>query len=160
MFVVSVKSSKIRIVLYVVMAAIVILMAILFFSKEYTSSVMTEEVISLRASNEKQRIGFLSQFGWDVDTEPAEVEEVVIPYEFDEVYTEYNDLQKKQGLDLEKYKGQIVKKWTYNVNNFPKYENKTGYVNANLLIFNGNIIGADITVKGKNARVLTIDFPT
>lgn len=160
MFVVSVKSSKVRVVLYVVFAVMVILIATLFFSKEYTSTVMVEDVISLRASDEKQRIGFLSQFGWNVDAEPAEVKEIIIPYEFDKVYTEYSDLQKKQGFDVEKYKGQIVKKWTYNVNNFPGYENKTGYVKANLLIYNGNIIAADITVQGKNARVLSIDFST
>ena len=68
-------------------------------------------------------------------------------------------MQKKQSFDLEKYKGEIVKKWTYNVNNFPGYENKTGYVQANLLIYNGNVIAADITVLGKKAKTYVIEFP-
>ena len=86
------------------------------------------------------------------------MKEVTIPWEFDETYIEYNALQKRQSLDLEKYKGEIVKKWTYNINNFPDYEGKTGYVQANLLIYNGNVIGADITVLGKKAQTYTIDW--
>ena len=68
----------------------------------------------------------------------------------------YNALQKRQSLDLEKYKGQIVKKWTYNINNYPGYEDKEGKVQANLLIYNGNVIGADITILGKKAELHTI----
>lgn len=160
MFVVSVKSSKIRIILVFVFIAIVALSAFFFLGKEYSSTVVAEGGISLRASNEKERTSFLSQFGWDFDTEPAAVKEVTVPWEFDDVYNEYNALQKKQSFDLEKYKGQIVKKWTYNINNYPGYENKTGFVQANLLIFNGNVIAADITVYGKTAKMYTIDYPT
>lgn len=159
MFVVSVKSSKIRIALVFVFIAIVMVSAFFFLGKEYSSTVVAEGGISLRASDEKERIAFLSQFGWDFDTEPAAVKEVTVPWEFDEVYTEYNELQKKQSFDLEKYKGQIVKKWTYNINNYPGYEGKTGFVQANLLIFNGNVIAADITIPGKEAEMHTIDFP-
>ncbi len=160
MFVVSVKSSKIRIALVFVFIAIVFLAALLFFAEEYSSTVVAEGGISLRASDEKQRTAFLSQFGWDFNVEPAQVKEVVIPAEFDELYTEYNELQKKQSFDLEKYKGQIVKKWTYDINNYPGYEGKDGYVQANLLIYNGNVIGADITVLGKKAEMHTIDYPS
>ncbi len=159
MFVVSVKSSKIRIALFCVFIAIICVISLMFLSKEHSSDVVSDGAISLRASDEKQRISFLSQFGWDVDIEPAEVREIVIPYEFDDVYSRYNELQKKQSFDLEKYKGEIVKKWTYNVNNFPGYENKTGYVQANLLIYNGNVIAADITVLGKKAKTYVIEFP-
>ncbi len=159
MFVVSVKSSKIRIILAFVFIAIVGVCALFFFGKEYSSTVVAEGGISLRASNEKERTAFLSQFGWDFDTEPAAVREIMIPGEFDDIYNEYNALQKRQSFDLEKYKGQIVKKWTYNINNYPGYENKTGFVQANLLIYNGNVIASDITVLGKNPKIYTIDYP-
>lgn len=159
MFVVSVKSSKIRIILAIVFVAIVGVCALFFFGKEYSSAVVSEGAISLRASNEKERTAFLSQFGWDFDTEPASVREVVIPAEFDDIYNEYNALQKRQSFDLERYKGQIVKKWTYNINNYPGYEGKTGFVQANLLIYNGNVIASDITLPGKNPKIYTIDYP-
>lgn len=159
MFVVSVKSSKIKFILSLVFVAIVIVCAVLFMKGEYSSSVVAEGTISLRASNEKQRIAYLSQFGWDFDIEPYEVKEIIIPYEFDDVYNEYNALQKKQSLDLEKYKGEICKKWTYNIKNYPGYENTDGKVQANMIIYNGNVIASDITILGKNAKCFTIDFP-
>lgn len=159
MFVVSVKSSKVRIILAFVFVLIVGVCALFFFGKEYSSTVVAEGGISLRASNEKERTAFLSQFGWDFDTEPASVREIMIPAEFDDIYNEYNALQKRQSFDLEKYKGQIVKKWTYNINNYPGFENKTGFVQANLLIYNGNVIASDITVPGKNPKIYTIDYP-
>lgn len=159
MFVVSVKSSKVRIILAFVFVAIVGVCALFFFGKEYSSTVVAEGGISLRASNEKERTAFLSQFGWDFDTEPASVREIMIPAEFDDIYNEYNALQKRQSFDLEKYKGQIVKKWTYNINNYPGFESKTGFVQANLLIYNGNVIASDITVLGKNPKIYTIDYP-
>lgn len=160
MFVLSVKSSKLKAALLFALIAVVAVCCFLFFGREYSSSAVSEGAISLRASNEKERVSFLSQFGWDFDIEPYEVREIVIPYEFDETYTEYNELQKKQSFDLEKYKGETVKKWTYSINNFPDYEDKTGYVQANLLIYNGNVIAADITVLGKNPKKYTIEFPS
>ncbi|MBE6756144.1 MAG: DUF4830 domain-containing protein [Clostridia bacterium] len=156
MFVVSVKTSKVKIILFSVFLAIIALSALLLFNAEKTSAVVSEGGISLRASDYKEREKFLSQFGWDFDVEPCAVKEVTIPWEFDETYIEYNALQKRQSLDLEKYKGQIVKKWTYNINNYPGYEDKEGKVQANLLIYNGNVIGADITILGKKAELHTI----
>lgn len=159
MFVVSVKPSKVKIILAVVFVLMTGLICFLFMGKEYSSAVISEGGISLRASDEKERTSFLSQFGWNFDTEPAEVKEVQIPSEFNTAYTEYNALQKRQSFDLEKYKGQIVKRWTYNINNYPWPEGEKGFAQANLLIFNGNVIGADITVFGDEVRIYTIDFP-
>lgn len=153
MFVVSMKTSKVKIILFFVFLAIIALSALLLFSAEKTSATVSEGGISLRASDYKEREKFLSQFGWDFDVEPYAVKEVTIPWEFDDVYNEYNAIQKRQDFDLEKYKGQIVKKWTYNINNYPEYEGEKGRVQANLLIYNGNVIGADITILGKKAEI-------
>ncbi len=159
MFVVSVKSSKIKIVLFCVFMSVVLVAAVLFFAERQNSSATTEGAISIRASDEKQRTQFLSQFGWDFDTEPVKVEEIIIPWEFDETYEKYNELQKKQSFNLEDYKGANAKKWTYNINNFPGYENKKDYVQANIIIYNGNVIGADITVRGEKPEVYILEFP-
>ncbi len=159
MFVVSVKTSKVKIILGIVFVCIVALISFIFMGKEYSSAVVSEGGISLRASNEKERTSFLSQFGWDFDTEPLEVKEIIIPSEFDTAYTEYNALQKRQSFDLEKYQGQVAKRWTYSINNYPGYEGKKDFVQANLLIFGGNVIGADITVFGDETKIYAIDFP-
>ena len=50
------------------------------------------------ATNE-QRTAYIESFGWDPGITHTDVSEIRIPVEFDEVYEEYNDLQKKQGND-------------------------------------------------------------
>ena len=49
------------------------------------------------------RVAYLEQYGWTVDPEPAAVEELLIPETFDETYTQYLELQSRQGFDLTKY---------------------------------------------------------
>lgn len=90
-------------------------------------------------SDNAKRVAFLSKFGWQVDSSPAEVVEIVIPQVFDQVYRNYNAIQKKQGLDLTPYKGARVKRWTYKVTNYPDY---AGDVYADLLIQNDNLVVA------------------
>lgn len=91
-------------------------------------------------SNE-DRMKFLKQYGWEVDENPTEIHEITIPIEFDPIYKKYNQIQQKEGLDLEKYKGKTVKKYTYLVNNY-EYD---GTVFANLLIYRDRVIGGDIS---------------
>ena len=98
----------------------------------------------MKAETNDDRIAFFSQFSWLVAEDPIEVKEVVIPKEFDETYTQYNELQKKQGLDLEDYKGVRVKMWSYEILNYPGYENSSGIMRGNLLVYDGNVIGGDI----------------
>lgn len=59
-------------------------------------------------SNE-DRIVFLSGYGWEVSQDPLSTEELLIPKEFDDSYTDYLALQSEQGFDLTKYQGKRVK---------------------------------------------------
>ena len=60
----------------------------------------------------EDRINFLSQFGWTVTPEATESAEVTIPAEFDTVFAGYNEIQKKEGLDLGKYKKKEMMRYT------------------------------------------------
>ena len=53
----------------------------------------------------------------------------------------YNELQRNQGLDLSKYRGREVKRYTYKVKNFPDY---SGTVMANVIIYKNRVIGGDL----------------
>ena len=66
---------------------------------------------------------------------------MTIPSEFDTVYTGYNDIQKEQGLNLAKYKGKEVVRYTYSITNYENYE---GVVYINLLVYRNKIIGGDV----------------
>ena len=89
----------------------------------------------------------LKDLGWEVDETPMEFMEVQIPEEFDEVYSEYNDIQLKQGMDLKKYAGKRAMRYCYQVNNYPSGEKN---VVANLLIYKNKLIGGDISSTQMN----------
>ena len=142
MFVFSVNSKTAKVI---ILAAVGIVAGIIHARvSTATGDVSNMNGIVLKASDTKERVAFLSQFGWEVSDDPLEVAEVIIPTEFDETYKAYNDIQKKQGFDLEKYKGTRVKRWTYEIKNYPGYAEDSGCIRANILVCDGNVIGGDI----------------
>ncbi|MBR5543711.1 MAG: DUF4830 domain-containing protein [Oscillospiraceae bacterium] len=101
--------------------------------------VMEKEEMSLKSNDD--RVSLIEGYGWTVDKEPLEFMEVRIPEKFDGVYSEYNEIQKKQGLDLEKYSGKRVMRYTYRVTNHPSKEEN---VIANIIIYKDKLIAGDI----------------
>ncbi len=87
------------------------------------------------------RVKFLHSLGWEVDSEPLEVTDILIPKEPNEVYTNYNELQKQQGFDLNKYKGKTLKRYTYKICNYPELPDS---VQAHLIIYKNKVVGGDI----------------
>lgn len=112
-------------------------------------SAQTEHFLT-NAQTADDRVKFLSQFGWEVEPDPLDVREVVIPAVFDEVYSSYNEIQKTLGFDLEQYKGCRVKKWEYAVTNYPQGVRN---VKATLLIRDGAVVGGDISAGGNQQFV-------
>ena len=96
---------------------------------------------SIPGATNKQRIAYIESFGWDPGFTHTAVENVRIPVEFDDVYEEYNALQRKQGFDLRKDRAHTVKRYTYEITNYPTGE--TG-VQANLLIYKNRVIGGEV----------------
>lgn len=145
MFVVSVKSDKLKKICAACFAIMVVTIGGIVYVMN-SASVPASKISgkTMKAETNDDRIAFFSQFSWLVAEDPLEVKEVVIPKEFDETYTQYNELQKKQGLDLEDYKGVRVKMWSYEILNYPGYENSGGIMRGNLLVYDGNVIGGDI----------------
>lgn len=89
----------------------------------------------------QDRIDYLAAYGWQVSEEPLVTQELLIPEEMDDSYTEYLALQTGQGFDLQKYAGKRVKRYTYEVLNYPTGE--TG-VQANLLLYKNTVIGGEV----------------
>ena len=104
----------------------------------------------------EDRIAYLSSFGWSVSEKPVSVEELVIPEEFDETYSQYLELQASQGFDLTEYAGKRVKRYTYQVNNYPTGE--TG-VQAGLLIYKNTVIGGDVLSAQLGGFIHGLEMP-
>ncbi len=86
-------------------------------------------------------LDFLEEKGIEVDVSSCEIKKIKIPEKFNDVYSKYNDLQRKAGYDLSDYCGKTVEKYTYKVIN----HNGDDTVFVNLLVLADKIIGGDIT---------------
>ena len=73
----------------------------------------------------------------DVSETPYEVAEFTIPIEFNDVYNRYNELLKTAGYDLSPYKGKSCKRYTYLI--------PSQNARANIIVYEGEIIGGDIS---------------
>ncbi len=154
MFIYSMRASTIRF-LGVVCLSLATLIALIAFVPEL-------QPVSAQAGNEAEtisydkiktnedRMAFLGQFGWEVDATPVESTTVTIPAEFDKVFASYNELQRRQGLDLSSYASRTVERYTYTVTNYGNYD---GTVLANLLIYRGRVIGGDICSADTNGFI-------
>ncbi len=147
MFIYSLRASTIKLV-GVVCVALTVLITLIAFVPTYAVSSQTSAGVGegKEYSYEKVKSGddvvsFLGQFGWQVEGDPVEVKTVTIPGEFDKVFASYNEMQKEQGLNLSKYKGKEVTRYTFAVTNYEGYE---GTVYANVLVYRNRVIGGDI----------------
>lgn len=146
MFVVSLSKNKLRKAFFTALAvvALSLLTVLLINIIGYVQALQTSGGISLSANSAQERLSFISHYGWEVDEEPVEVREVIIPEVFDDVYQNYNKIQLEQGFNLEKFAGQRVKCWTYVVRNYPGTMPGDDYIRLNMLVSDGVIIGGDV----------------
>lgn len=160
MFVVSVRSSAIKTGVLSVLLVACAAFGIFAAGKSVSAAVTADKTgLSYLAGNAAQRVDFLAQFGWEIDEDPVEVSEVIIPAEFDSAYKEYNDMQAGHGLDLSKYSGMRAKRWTYTVKNYPGYESNDGMVQANIFVLDGAVIGGDISSLEKDGFMQDFNYP-
>lgn len=132
--VLSLKANKKRILAFFVLAAAVIGACFILGNNE------EDKPKEILGGTNEERVAFLQGFGWQLDTDPAETREVMIPAEFNDVYTTYNVMQKAQGFDLKPYAGEICTQYKYRVNNYPN----AAEVYATLLVYGDLIIGGDV----------------
>lgn len=102
-------------------------------------------------SNE-DRVAFIEGFGLKVKEEPVTEESFTMPNNFDRVILGYNQIQKKQGLDLTKYERRRVTHYAYEVTNY----DHDGTVYVNLLVHRGKIIATDISSGADGGFVLPL----
>lgn len=161
MFVFSLRGDKLKKAIVIALAAVAVFIAVFIFTQNGSNgaTASSKNGLTLKASNAEERIAFLAQYGWQVSEDPLEVSEVIIPYEFDDTYTEYNVLQNQQNFDLSDYKGMRVKRWTYEVLNYPSHENSDGIIRANILVYDGHVIGGDVCSIELDGFMQTFDFP-
>lgn len=96
-------------------------------------------ILILSAFTKADTASFLTDLGYSFNPHYAE-KTFTLPFDFDTVYNNYNEIQKEAGFDLEPYKGKKCTMYTYELTNHP-----FGKANANIIVYNGEIIGGDIS---------------
>lgn len=110
------------------------------------------------ANDENQsNVEFLENLGWQVDKNYTQKETIILPEVFDEVYNNYNSIQKLSGFDLSDYKGKKVTRYTYRVLNFPQ-DTKGKKVYINLLTFKDAPIGGDVLTYELDGFMYSLDY--
>lgn len=133
--VLSLKANKKRIAAFLILVVVVVGACIfLRGGKEETAQK------EFPGETNEERLAFLQSFGWQVEETPAETREVMIPAQFNDVYTTYNVMQKAQGFDLKPYAGEVCTQYRYKINNYPNEPE----VYATLLVYGKLIIGGDV----------------
>lgn len=110
-------------------------------SQPWAPDVQTNGPAQSKVKTAQDRLDYLTGLGWQVAENPLAVEELIIPKEFDDSYTEYLTLQSSQGFDLTRYSGKRVKRYTYEITNYPTGE---AGVQINLLIYKNRVIGGEV----------------
>ena len=143
MFIYSLKAKTVKLFGLICVALVGVIMLAAFVPNYVATSASAgnSEINYSKIKNNEDRIAFLKQFGWEVSPEEIESEQVTIPSEFDKIFAGYNEIQKQQGLDLSKYKGKTMMRYTYDITNYEGYE---GRVQANILVYRGKVVGGDI----------------
>ena len=152
MFIYSVRASTIRFFAVIALVITCLLLLLAFGSNDSVYASSTAVDFSGVKTNE-DRISFIKQFGLNVNPEPRESEEFRVPENFDRVISGYNEIQKKQGLDLTKYKNKKVTRYTYEVTEYEKYD---GEVFVNLIIYKGVVIACDISSADPSGFVIPL----
>lgn len=148
MMTMSFRINKTKIILALIAAVTVLAGAWGLSRMDSSAQVMTgasaDQTISVKKGKTKtneDRVAFIRQFGWEIEEEPIEIMEAVIPEQLDEVYEKYNAIQKEQGFDLSRYCGKKLKRYTYTVTNYP---GQSEFVEVNLLIYQDTVVGGDV----------------
>lgn len=102
------------------------------------------------------RVAYLESHGWLVSDEAVNTEDIRLPDEFDPSYADYLTLQADQGFDLTQYAGKTIKRYTYQVKNFPGLQEN---IWASLLIYKKEVIGGEVYSNQGDGFVQGLPYP-
>ena len=106
-----------------------------------------------KLTSNEERVAYLQSLGWEVEPEPIETLQFLLPAKLEEPYLSYNELQTGQGFDLSRCCGKQVARYTYAVTNYP---GQAEGVQANLYICEEAPAAGDVCSSGANGFQLPL----
>ncbi len=164
MFICSIKASKIKLfgAFLLSAAALLISLSLVPVSRDdtYVGAISDKSIRFDGIESEEQLYSFIEGLGISVKTPAWNSIDVDIPRVFDAVYKKYNDIQRQMGLDLSKYKGKTLHRYTFEVTNYPTGEGSgEGKVYLTLFTYKDRVVAGDISSRDYGGFVRTFtDF--
>ena len=152
MFIYSIRASTIKFFGFIMLTLLVLVGVVAFSDNGAVLASGSGEINYGGIKTEEDRISFIESFGIKVDKGSAEEAAFTMPDDFDRVILGYNELQKKQGLDLSKYQRKKVTRYSYKVTNYD-YD---GDVYASLFVYRGKIVACDLSSADPEGFVLPL----
>ena len=143
--------KKTKAVLAVLLLGVLLAAAVLLASRSDK-----QETETWQLETNQDRLTYLESLGWQVEEEPVETLQFLLPEELEEPYLTYNELQDAQGFDLSACCGKQVARYTYTVTNYP---GRTEGVQANLYVCEGQPVAGDILCAGADGFQDTLVYP-
>ena len=88
-------SKKRAVLMIIALGAVMAALICLFAGRQQPKPAATPQLLT-----NADRVTYLCSFGWEVEPEPLETLQFLLPDTLEEPYLTYNDLQKSQGFDL------------------------------------------------------------
>ena len=129
------------------------MLSLLFCMGFIFSEIYAVNNTGFNAKNNSDRVDFIKSLGCVLLSNQPDTKTVTIPEVFYDVYNNYNDMQKSAGYDLSLYKGCQVIIYTYQIN---PVQNSAGESVVNLMVYNNNIIGGDISSTALGGYMLPL----
>ena len=145
------KFSRKKAVLSIIVMGIVMAALIVLVGRQDA-----QETAQPQLTDNAQRITYLRSFGWELESEPLETLQFLLPETLEEPYLTYNDLQKTQGFDLSACCGKQVSRYTYAVTNYP---GRPDGVQLNLYVCEDLPVAGDVCCPGADGFQETLLFP-
>ncbi|MDD3347283.1 DUF4830 domain-containing protein [Oscillibacter sp.] len=146
------KFSKKMAVFAVILMGLVMALLILLMGREAPQEAPAQPQL---LTNE-ERVTYLESLGWQVESEPVETLQLLLPKKLEEPYLSYNDLQLTQGYDLSPCCGKRLSRYTYAVTNYP---DRPSGVQANLYLCEDLPVAGDIFCPDADGFQDTLVYP-
>ena len=146
MFVITVNRKKITKIALIAVCVVAVGAAGItvkgFFEKDSATAAPAKKT---KLATTQEMVDYIAQKGFTADMQTAQVAEVQIPKKFDDSFNSFNEkIKQNDGLSLEKYKGEKVNKWTFDIIGYDDNDTKAAAV---LLIRKEKLIGTYILEK-------------
>ncbi len=150
------KSKKAKLVLIAVACVLVVFVGFVcvssfLYTPAKSISVEGKGEYSTVVKSDEDAEKFVEQFSVEAE-ELYSLQEMYVPIEFNETYMKYNELQKKQGLDLEPYKGEKCRLYIYSLKD---YEIRGLKAFMSVVVYDERVIGGHISTMVEGGESYT-----